>query len=259
MDGLKSERAKHTSRVVDPRTVPRLPRMGGMRVEGGRSRVTTSTSSALTFGSGSKTKAVTGKVVLEKARREAREMSLFSARKTVLATPTHKLNDKASQVRNAPQGLLDEHKRPAGPSYASHASKPPMIFAPRRSSAASKSPTTSTASMTNEERERRLKAFTAGNKRDIDNTDSAILPSTSSLSSSTTLQPQDTSTFTTPPARSNGPPDRETLYPSAAYKAPRLKNTPNSDRRSATPSESKDQTKKADVDPFMRVKRRKIA
>lgn len=226
-----------------------------MRVEGGRSRVTSSTSSALTFGSGSKTKALTGKGVLEKARREAREMSLFSARKTLLATPTHKLSDKASQIRNAPQGLLDEHKRPAAPTYANPTPKPPTIFAPRRSSAAARTPSTGAAGMADAERERRLRAFTTGTKRD--NTGTPILPSISSSSSSTTLRPQNTSTFDAPPARSNGTPDREASFPSSAYKAPRLKATPNLDPKSATPSNSKN--KKADVDPFMRVKRRKVS
>lgn len=248
MDGLKSERAKHTSRVVDPRTVPRLPRMGGMRVEGGRSRITSGTSSALTFGSSSKTKTLTGKGVLDKARKEAREMSLFSARKTVLATPTHKLNDKASQIRNAPQGLLDEHKRPAALSYGNPAPKAPTIFAPRRSSATGKSPSTGAAGMTDAERERRLRALTTGTKRDSAGT---VLPSTSSSSSSATPRPN------APPVRSNGTPDRESSFPSSAYKAPRLKTTPTPDRRSATLSNSTN--KKADVDPFMRVKRRKIS
>lgn len=228
--------------------------MGGMRVEAGRSRATGSTASALTFGSGSKSKALTGKGVLEKARREAREMSLFSARKTLLATPTHKLNDKASQVRNAPQGLLDEHKRPAAPSYGNHIPKRPTIFAPRRFSATAQTATTSAAGMTDAERERRLKAFTTGTKRD--STGTAVLPSTPSSASSTTLRPQNTSTFSAPTARSTGTPDREATFPSSAYKAPRLKATPPSERRSATPSDSKH--KKADVDPFMRVKRRKV-
>ena len=257
MDGLKSERAKHTSRVVDAKTVPRLPRMGGMRVEGGRSRLTSSTSSALTFGSGSKTKALTGKGVLEKARREAREMSLFSARKTLLATPTHKLNDKASQVRNVPQGLLDDHKRPTTLSYANHTPKPPTIFAPRRSSAAANSPTPSAAGMTDAERERRLKAFTTGTKRD--STGTPTLPPISSSSASTTLRPQNNSTFIAPGAQSNGTPDRGASFPSSAYKAPRPKPTPTLDRGSVTPSESKSTSKGVGVDPFMRVKRRKVA
>ena len=255
MDGLKSERAKHTSRVVDPRTVPRLPRMGGMRIEGGRSRVTSSPSSALASGPGSRNKPITGKGVLEKARREAREMSLFSARKTLLATPTHKLNDNASQIRNAPQGLLDEHKRPAAPTYINHVPKAPIIFAPRRKPAAAQSPDASAVSIANAERERRLKAFTTGAKRD--NAGSHIGPSTSSSSSSSTLRPQNTSTFNAPAARSNATPNRETSFPSAAYKVPRLKATPTPDRRGAIPSDSKD--KKAAVDPFMPVKKRKVA
>ncbi|MCJ1368509.1 hypothetical protein MMC16_007653 [Acarospora aff. strigata] len=285
MDGIKTERAKHTSRVVDARTVPKLPRMGGMRAEGGRSRQSTggTASSALTFGSGSRTRPVTGKAVLEKARREAREMSLFSARKTLLATPTHKLNDKATQVRNAPQGLLAQHKKPVAPAYTNHTPKAPPIVAPRKSS----SSTAAAASTTAVERERRLKAFTTGTKRD--NTGGPIPPPPSSSSSkpssatatatatatTTTLRPQNTSTFTAPPTTTTTPTTTKPTahnqaYPSTAYKAPRLKPSSSSstsltaERRSVTPSENKNKStstsmKSATVDPFMRVKRRRIS
>lgn len=47
--------------------------------------------SSLSFGSGSRTSMTTGRGMLLKAKREARENSLFSARKNVLSTPTHLL------------------------------------------------------------------------------------------------------------------------------------------------------------------------
>lgn len=221
-----------------------------MRVEGGRTRTTaggSGNSSTLSFTSGSKTKVLTGKGVLEKARREAREMSLFSVRKTILATPTHKLNNKATQVRNAPQGLLDEHKKPTTPSYLNHIPKPPMIFAPRKSSVASTSKAPTTTGTTDTERERRLKAFTtpssSATKRD--NTGTPV------SSSSSTCRPQNTSTFCAQGDRSTfASSDRETSFPSAAYKAPRLKA-----RSSPGPPENG----KVAVDPLMRAKRRKVA
>ncbi|MCJ1254190.1 hypothetical protein MMC24_002004 [Lignoscripta atroalba] len=235
MDGIKNERAKHTSKVVDPKTVPRLPRMGGMRVEGGRIRTTQSSPgnpAILSFTSGSKTKTLTGKGVLEKARREARELSLFSASKSLLSTPTHKLNGKATQIRNAPRGLVDEHRKPAAPSYSDTSARPTTIFAPRKRSVAGNPP--APASISVEERENRLKAFTS--------------PSTTNVSSSFTSRPQNTSVMS-PPSRSSNP-----AYPNPSYKAPRLK-PPNPDAKGTRPPAKT----KAPVDPFMPAKRRKVA
>ena len=172
MEGIKNERAKHTSRVVDPKTVPRLPRMSGMRVEPG-TRVPSSRGqtggnpSVLTFASGSKTKTLTGKGVIAKARREAKELSLFSARKSLLTTPTHQLSGKATQIRHVPQGMLEDHRRFPVSANPQTDPKPTTIIAPRKRKASSEivPPT----AMSNEERERRLKAFTAlGNARQAD-------------------------------------------------------------------------------------------
>ena len=237
MEGIQSERAKHTSKVVDSKSVPRLPRMGGMRVEGGRSRTTNSksgNSALLTFGSGSKTKMLTGKDVLEKARREAREMSLFSAKKSVLAVPTHKLQGKASQIRTAPHGLLEEHRKPSTPNYIDLTVKPTTIFAPRKRTAAN-DPTVP-GGMTAEERESRLKALTT--------------PSSSTKPlSSPTLRPQNKSTMS-PPSRISSP-----AYANSAYVAPRMKPSPSPEGKGPRPPGKT----KAPVDPFMPAKRRKLA
>ena len=235
MDGLKNERAKHTSKVVDPKTVPRLPRMGGMRVEGGRTR-TTHTSignpAVLSFTSGSKTKTLTGKGVLEKARREARELSLFSARKSLLATPTHKLTGKASQVRTAPQGLLDDHKRPAMPMYADPNARPTTIVAPRRRSTVDNVKPPVGPSV--QDREARLKSITS--------------PSTTSTSSLTVPRTQNTSAIFPPPRSS------DSTDPSPVYKAPRPKPPSQDGKGSRPPGKTK-----PPVDPFMPTKRRKLA
>ena len=165
MDGIKNERAKHTSRVVDAKTVPRLPRMGGMRVEPG-SRISSSRAtsngnpSILTFASGSKTKTLTGKGVMAKARREARELSLFSARKSTLTTPTHQLSSKATQIRHVPQGMVAEHRRTPFLSVAKPDVKPiTSIIAPKKRKLSGEI-VPPVPAMSNEERERRLRAFT---------------------------------------------------------------------------------------------------
>ena len=236
MENIKNEQAKHTSRMVDPRTLPKLPRMGGMRAEGGRSKTVhshTSNPSVLSFASGSKTKTLTGRGVLEKARREAREMSLFSAKKSLLATPTHKLNGKATQVRNVPQGLVDEHRRAPVPNYLSPSPRPTTVIAPRKRSAAGETKTQST--MTTEERERRLRALKAqGSSKEVP----LQVPARSQLPS------------TTLPSGSDSVPTRSMASSTASR--PR----PVSPRNAGVRSPAKT---KAPVDPFMPVKRRKIA
>lgn len=238
MEGIQSERAKHTSKVVDSKTVPRLPRMGGMRIEGGRTR-TTNTKSAnpalLTFGSGSRTKTLTGKDVLEKARREAREMSLFSAKKSILAVPTHKLQGKASQVRTAPHRLLEEHKKPSTSNYINPTNKPTTIFAPKKRTAEN-NPTVP-GRLTAEERESRLKAFTAPDSNA--KTLSPPIP-----------RPQNMSTLS-PPPRMSSP-----AYPAnVAYMVPRMKSQSSPEGKGPRPPGKT----KAPVDPFMPAKRRKLA
>ena len=239
MDGIKSEREKHTSRIVDPKTVPRLPRMGGMRVEGGRSRAIGSSSgntSTLTFASGSKTKMLTGKGVLERARREAKELSLFSARKSLLATPTHKLANKASHIQNAPRGMVDEHRKPPAPIQSDQTPKATTIFAPRKRNASEAG--ISTAPMT-EERERRLRAFTNPNRH-------AAAPSS---------PPHAPSTPATSPPLSSRPARSESstgLLAGASYKAPRL--SPSPDKRNV----QRPAKQKTPANPFMPAKRRKI-
>ena len=99
---------------MDSKTLPKLPRMYGMRVEKNKNVFgKTANTGVLSFSSGSKTKTLTGKGVLNKARREARELSLFSARKAILATPTHKLQEKATKVHAVPQTYINDHKRAA--------------------------------------------------------------------------------------------------------------------------------------------------
>lgn len=53
--------------------------------------------SVMSFGSGSRTRTTTGKGLILKAKREARENSLFSARRNVLSTPTHLLGDNRAR------------------------------------------------------------------------------------------------------------------------------------------------------------------
>ncbi|MCJ1383281.1 hypothetical protein MMC17_006394 [Xylographa soralifera] len=235
MEGIKNEKAKHTSKIVDPRTVPKLPRMGGMRVEGGRSKSGPSSSnnlSSLRFTSGSKTKVLTGSGVIAKVRREGKEMSLFSSKNSHLTTPTHKLSDKATQIRQVPQGLVEDHRRPVAPLPTKPSSKPTTIFAPRRRNTGGE--ISSPLGLTFEEREKRLRALTG------------CTPSTE-RSSKATASSQNISVTSPPPRITN------TAYPSSAYVAPRGKlQIPEHAGYRPSPKV------KALVDPFLPAKRRKI-
>ena len=237
MEGIKNERAKHTSKVVDPKTVPRLPRMGGMRVEGGgrpkgNGLTVPANTSHLTFASGSRTKTLTGRGVIDKARREARELSLFSARKSLLATPTHKLSNKATQIRSVPQGLVDEHRRVPIPNYTESSPRITMIIAPRKRVAANEA--TPSGRITFEDREKRLRAITNPGK-----------PVTPPEAATTKLHI--TSSRSSPPGSTNP------TFPSSSYAAPRMK--------ASTPEPRSRPTVKvkAPADPFMPSKRRKVS
>jgi elongin-A len=132
LDGINSERAKHTSKFVADRRMARLPReqptnkqkfalhdrkMGGLapiyvpKVVGGEK----------TWG-------------LERPElpRLGKKSQLFMAKRNkVLAVPTHRLNNKASQIKHAPRSLIEEHKRPLNPALDTRpvpqkASPPPL-------------------------------------------------------------------------------------------------------------------------------------
>ncbi|CAF9903046.1 MAG: hypothetical protein GOMPHAMPRED_000074 [Gomphillus americanus] len=67
--------------------------------------------STLRFNGGSRTKMATGKDVLARARREARERSQALNNHSILARPTHTLNQRATSVRQAPTGLVQRHQQ----------------------------------------------------------------------------------------------------------------------------------------------------
>ncbi|KAI9811988.1 MAG: hypothetical protein M1827_004880 [Pycnora praestabilis] len=270
---IDAKSAKHTSRIIDASSVPRLPRDRGMRTTHPKQP---SNPALLSFTSGSKTKLRSGKDVLNKARREAREMSLFSAKKSILATPTHRLNSGASQVQAAPRGLVEGHRKPPPPVFGPTDVKPATVFAPRRSSSMVHT-TQSVRENTDVERERRLKAFTnpsssVGTERDR----SGNPISSSSAPSTTTNRSQTTPTFSVSLINSEAyPPNLKSsdiksatsdnvsqllhpmAYSGSAYKAPRLKPAASSPERQGG-TRGGPEKKKVEVDPFMRVKRRKV-
>jgi elongin-A len=167
MLGLKKEKENNVSKVVDARHLPKLPRDPRMKANagvllGGRKKGFASTgSSVLAFTGGSKTKMTTGASVLMRARREAKEVSARNR----LITPTHNLHGPTSQVRKAPQAMVDEYRRAAEPAL--------KIYTPRKRPAdfasggvSNQHGTISKSSL--EERERRLRALKMGSSEKAD-------------------------------------------------------------------------------------------
>ena len=104
--------------------------------------------STLRFNGGSRTKMATGKDVLARARREARERSQALNNHSVLARPTHMLNQRATSVYQAPTGLVQRHQQE-------------QTSPTRNLSPSTKFESNTPRKMTQSEREARLRAITA--------------------------------------------------------------------------------------------------
>lgn len=111
MMGLNNHKATHVSKVVDLKSLPKLPKdprmianNGGVPLKGRGFKK--EAASSLMFSAGSRTKITDGQSVLTKARREAKEISAMGK----LARPTHQLSGKIGQVKKAPAGMATEYK-----------------------------------------------------------------------------------------------------------------------------------------------------
>ena len=270
LKGIKAEQSKHTIRQVRQSTVPKLPKMGGMiyatslpqwkREKAMRKPPPPPPPSALNFNAGSRTKTLTGAGVINKARREAQQQSLFSHKKSKLVTPTHELSSKARGVQFAPKGIVADYINPVASKPVDPTVKQPTIFVPKRKIV--RDPPTSDG-MTVEERERRLKAFT--NPTSVGNSSSAKPQEPSSTSPAIPTERSEAgvlpSTELIPPADSlhhnmsaMSAQNTNASYPNPSYRVPKIK--------SLSP-ETKGQKplikKRAPVDPFMPAKRRRVA
>lgn len=157
MMGLQKMRQSHVSKVVDLRTLPKVPKDPYMLANNGGVPLKKNPwgkkepSSVLNFNSGSRTKLTDAKSVLTRARREAKEIKSMSR----LSKPTHQLSGKIGQVKRAPAGMSKEYQIAAQPALKilSHRHVQP------NNGSGTRGPTL-------EEREARLKAaMSAGTKR----------------------------------------------------------------------------------------------
>ncbi|PMD32786.1 hypothetical protein L207DRAFT_518613 [Hyaloscypha variabilis F] len=161
MMGLKKERETHVSKVVDLRTLPKIPKDPRMLANNGGVPIGKSRgfkkegASSLLWTAGSKTKLTDGKSVLTRARREAKEISQMSK----LSRPTHQLKGKMGQVTKAPAGMVREYQQ---------ASQPAVRILSRKHNPITKfsGGITGLSGPSLEEREARLRALTSPAKKD---------------------------------------------------------------------------------------------
>jgi elongin-A len=162
MMGLRKAREQNVSKVVDLKTLPKVPKdprmlanNGGVPIGRNKNGGRPGAPSSLTWTAGSKTKMTDGKSVLTRARREAKEISAMSK----LTKPTHELRGRISQVTRAPAGMVKEYKTATQPAVKILSRRTNIV---RKTDAGISKPSL-------EDREKRLRALTsggAGSKRD---------------------------------------------------------------------------------------------
>ncbi|MCJ1309024.1 hypothetical protein MMC25_002679 [Agyrium rufum] len=252
MEGLRAEREKTTSMLVDPSQVSRLGGSGMKRkrpaASGGWGRE--ANMSSLSFNSGKLKSGVSGKAVLDKVRREAKEASLFSARKRILSTPTHKLAQQSQgQIRRAPQGLVEQHRR--GPER--HIPTPAARTGPSGSFGIRK-PSLSTAMGS------RLPAMAAARPgmKSAAVTPSSTAKSTSNAASGSILEEREKRLRALTGGSSSGPQASNTPRAEIEISSSSTKVPPRSSMLSPPNSSSPMRRPPAKVDPFLQPKRRKV-
>ncbi|KAL8719467.1 MAG: hypothetical protein Q9225_003538 [Loekoesia sp. 1 TL-2023] len=188
--GLKSEKDKR--QILVKEGIPHIPKLDGMQFAHAAEynrikkpvKIIRPTSTVLSFGAGagSKTRVLTGKGVMDKARREAQEMSRRRSQSS-MAVPTHKLSSLATQIREAPKHMVEEYRRASAspPKLADPPIRKPAIFVPPKRQVERKDESCSSGVMTLEEKERRLRALT--------NPNSAAKAATTTSSSITSTTP----------------------------------------------------------------------
>jgi elongin-A len=100
MTAIKQEKAKHVTRKVDPKNLPRVPRDPWMRSNDGGVPLSRN------YGTSSASKPKVATSLFDKAVREAKETS-----RNRLIAPSHKFTINNNRVRQAPAAMIDEYRR----------------------------------------------------------------------------------------------------------------------------------------------------
>ncbi|GAB0137002.1 hypothetical protein EsDP_00005285 [Epichloe bromicola] len=121
--GLKQDKEKNTSRIIERKLLPKSIRLGGGKrlYSGNRD----AHSNALAFNAGSRTKTINGASVMRKVRREVKEIAtIHGALSRPIRGPT-----KQSQLHKAPEAMVNDYRRANQPRYRS------TVLSPEPSSA----------------------------------------------------------------------------------------------------------------------------
>ena len=202
LDGISSERAKHCAKFVTDRRSISLPRerptakqryasydrkMGGIAPVFVPPKPGINSTDPLGATSWSFERPQMPRSETTPSRKKK---TIFSAtkRNSILSVPTQKLNTRASQVKQAPRALVEEHRRPSEP-VAPRRNGPLQLIAPGRSRMRSAVGSTSEGNMavtpSLREREARLRALTSGTR--VESKDSKRSKDSNSLEEPRTL------------------------------------------------------------------------
>ncbi|KZZ94725.1 RNA polymerase II transcription factor SIII, subunit A [Moelleriella libera RCEF 2490] len=125
LNGLRQDKEKNVSRIVERKLLPKQLRMAGARkmYSGARD----AHSNTLSFNSGSRTKTASGAGVMRKVRREVKEIAtIHGALSKPIRGPA-----RLSQLQRAPQSMVNDYRRASQPQYRSSAQspEPPSLLA----------------------------------------------------------------------------------------------------------------------------------
>ncbi|KAG8421471.1 hypothetical protein J3458_003350 [Metarhizium acridum] len=116
--GLRQDKEKNTSRIIERKLLPKSVKLGGGKKPFSGPRE--AHSNYLSFNSGSRTKTVNGASVMRKVRREVKEIAtIHGALSRPIRAPTQRL-----QMRKAPEFMVNDYRRAAQPQYRSSALSP---------------------------------------------------------------------------------------------------------------------------------------
>jgi hypothetical protein len=165
MDQLEKRRLGNTSKQVQASTVPRLPKIDGMQYLRATPKEPkpvprTEPKTQIVFRAGSRTKTLTGRGLMEKARKEAQERKVLQNRLTI---PTHKLNEAASRVQHVSYALMVDHVKPTKPVPIDPTIKPAEVFAPKRKRVSSSEESAESDLSSANDRERPIKKLKTAN------------------------------------------------------------------------------------------------
>lgn len=113
--GLRQDKEKNTSRIVERKFLPRAGRVGPKKTLATGPRE--SHSNVLSFNAGSRTKTINGASVMRKVRREVKEIAtIHGALSKPIRGPT-----RLSHIHKAPASMMNDYRRAAQPQFRTSA------------------------------------------------------------------------------------------------------------------------------------------